>query len=154
MTETQEELDRLGPVDYLIIEFPAGKQNFTGQVAEQLVKLTDAGTIRVIDLVILATDEAGNVEAVEISGTDGLGDIVKREAQLAELLAAEDIVQFGAGMAPGSVAGVLVFENLWAAPLAAAARHAGGQLVAGGRVPIQALIASLEADGTLERSGA
>jgi Family of unknown function (DUF6325) len=154
MTDSEQALDELGPVDYLVIEFPAGKQNFTGAIAEELLRLVDAGTIRVIDLVIVAKDEAGDLEAMELSDLDELGDLVKIEAELAELLAAEDVINLAAAMAPGSVAGVLVYENLWAAPFAAAARHAGGQLVAGGRIPIQAIIASLEADGALETTGA
>ena len=75
------------------------------------------------------------------------------EAQLAELLAAEDVEHLANAMDPGSVAGVLVYENLWAAPFASAARRAGGQLIANGRIPIQAIIASLEADDALETTG-
>jgi Family of unknown function (DUF6325) len=153
MTDSQQNLDELGPVDFLIIEFPAGKQNFSGGIAEELLKLVDAGTIRVIDVVILAKDEAGDIEAMELSDLTDVGDLVKLETELAELLAAEDVVNLAAAMSPGSVAGVLVYENLWAAPFAAAARHAGGQLVASGRIPIQAIIASLEADVALEKSG-
>jgi Family of unknown function (DUF6325) len=154
MTESEQELDELGPVDFLVIEFPAGKQNFTGAIADELMRLVDAGTIRVIDMVIVAKTEDGDLEAMELSDLEELGDLVKLEAELAELLAADDIINLAVAMSPGSVAGVLVYENLWAAPFAAAARHAGGQLVASGRIPIQAIIASLEADGALETTGA
>ncbi|HEX5857138.1 MAG TPA: DUF6325 family protein [Microbacterium sp.] len=139
-------LDQLGPVDFLVIEFPEGQQRFTGEVAEELVRLSEAGTIRVLDVLILVKDENGDVDALELSDAGGLDDIVQVELALAELLAVEDLADLTAEMGPGSVAGVLVYENLWAAPVASAARRAGGQLVASGRVPIQALIASLDGD--------
>ena len=70
-------------------------------------------------------------------------------AQLAELLAEEDVVHLASAMEPGSTAGVLIWENLWAAPFASAVRRSGGQLIANGRIPIQAIIASIEADEAL-----
>lgn len=151
---SERDLSTLGPVDYLVIDFPAGHQNFTGEIAEELLKLVDAGTIRVIDAIILTKDEDGNVDAMELSDAGDLGELVELEAELAELLAADDVVHLANAMEPGSVAGVLVYENVWAAPFGAAARRAGGQLIANGRIPIQAIIASLEADGALETSGA
>jgi len=150
---TDAALDELGPVDFVIVEFPAGKSNFTGEMAEELVRLVDAGTIRLIDVLILTKDEDGAIEAMELSDLDDLGPLERLEAELAELLAEEDVVNLAAAMEPGSVAGVLVYENLWAAPFAAAARRAGGQLIANGRIPIQAIIASLEADAELETVG-
>lgn len=150
---TDAALDELGPVDFVIVEFPAGKADFTGEMAEELVKLVDAGTIRLIDVLILTKDEDGAIEAMELSDLDDLGPLERLEADLAELLAEEDVVNLAAAMEPGSVAGVLVYENLWAAPFASAARRAGGQLIANGRIPIQAIIASLEADAELEKVG-
>lgn len=151
---TNTPLDELGPVDYLIIEFPAGQQNFTGQMADELLKLVAAGTIRVIDVLILAKDSDGSIEAMELSDVPDLGDLVAVEAELAELLAEEDVANLAAAMDPGSVAGVLVYENVWAAPFASAARRSGGQLIANGRIPIQAIIASIEADEAIETEGA
>jgi hypothetical protein len=139
-------LDQLGPVDYLVVEFPAGASNFTGEMATELVALVDAGTIRVIDVLILTKNADGTVEATELSDIEELGELQAVEAQLAELLAEEDVIHLAAAMEPGSVAGVLIWENLWAAPFAAAARRSGGQLVANGRIPIQAIIASIQAD--------
>jgi hypothetical protein len=139
-------LDQLGPVDYLVVEFPVGASNFTGEMATELVALVDAGTIRVIDVLILTKNEDGSVEATELSDIEELGELEAVEAQLAELLAEEDVTHLAAAMEPGSVAGVLIWENLWAAPFAAAARRSGGQLVANGRIPIQAIIASIQAD--------
>jgi Family of unknown function (DUF6325) len=144
MTDTS--LDDLGPVDYLVVEFPAGAKNFTGEMAAELLKLVDAGTIRIVDVLILDKNEDGSVDASELSDIGQLGELQSIEAELAELLAAEDVDHLAAAMDPGSTAGVLIWENLWAAPFASAARRSGGQLIANGRIPIQAIIASIEAD--------
>jgi hypothetical protein len=146
MDMTDRSLDELGPVDYLIVEFPAGQQNFTGEGADELIRLHDAGIIRIMDILILMKDEDGSVEAHELSDLPELGDLQRIEAQLAQTLAEEDVEHLAAAMDPGSVAGVLVYENLWAAPFASAMRRAGGQLIANGRIPIQAIIAAVEAD--------
>src|SRR3954452_24795236 len=143
---TNTPFDQLGPVDYMVVEFPAGAQNFTGEMAEELLKLVDSKTIRVIDVLILTKDEDGSVDATELSDIEELGEMQVLETELAELLAEEDVENLAAAMEPGSVAGVLIWENLWAAPFASAARRAGGQLIANGRIPIQAIIASIEAD--------
>jgi len=144
MTETP--LEQLGPVDYVVVEFPAGASNFTGEMAEELARLVNSGTIRLIDVLILTKNEDGTVDAMELSDIEELGELQALEAQLAELLAEDDVENLAAAMDPGSTAGVLIWENLWAAPFAAAARRSGGQLIATGRIPIQAMIASLEAD--------
>jgi hypothetical protein len=143
---TDTSLDELGPVDYMVVEFPAGASNFTGEMAAELISLVESGTIRVIDIVILQKSEDGQIEASELSDVGELGELQALEAQLAELLAEDDIVHLAAAMEPGSTAGVLIWENLWAAPFASAARRSGGQLIANGRIPIQAIIASIEAD--------
>ena len=144
--KTDRSLDELGPVDYIVVEFPAGASNFTGEMAKELLALVDSGTIRVIDVLILTKNEDGTVEAKELSDIEELGPLEAVEAQLAELLAAEDVENLAAAMDPGSTAGVLIWENLWATPFASAARRSGGQLIATGRIPIQAIIASIEAD--------
>jgi Family of unknown function (DUF6325) len=143
---TEVSLDELGPVDYIVVEFPAGASSFTGEMAAELRALVDSGTIRVIDVLILTKDADGAVEATELSDAGDLGELQAIEAELGELLAAEDVEHLAAAMDPGSTAGVLIWENLWAAPFAAAARRSGGQLIADGRIPIQAIIASIEAD--------
>jgi hypothetical protein len=143
---TEVSLDELGPVDYIIVEFPAGATNFTGEMAEELLALVDRGIIRVIDVLILTKADDGTVEAMELSDIEELGELETLEAELAELLAEDDIEHLAAAMEPGSTAGVLIWENLWAAPFASAARRSGGQLIANGRIPIQAIIASIEAD--------
>jgi hypothetical protein len=139
---TETSLDELGPVDYVVVEFPAGASNFTGEMAKELLALVDAGTIRVIDVLILSKNEDGTIEPLELSDVGELGEL----QELAELLAAEDVEHLAAAIEPGSTAGVLIWENLWAAPFASAARRSGGQLIATGRIPIQAIIASIEAD--------
>ncbi|MEU2451170.1 DUF6325 family protein [Streptomyces sp. NPDC012765] len=150
---TDVSLDELGPIDYLVIEFPAGASNFTGQMATALAELVKSGTIRVIDVLILTKDADGTVDASELSDMDGLGELEAIEAELGELLAEEDVEHLAAAMEPGSTAGVLIWENLWAAPFASAVRHSGGQLIANGRIPIQAIIASIEADVANETAG-
>src|SRR5688500_10720208 len=143
---TDVALVELGPVDYLVVEFPASTSNFTGEMATELLALVDAGIIRVIDAVILTKDADGVIDAMELSDVGELGELQELEAQLAELLAEDDVVHLAAAMEPGSTAGVLIWENLWAAPFGSAARRSGGQLIASGRIPIQAIIASIEAD--------
>jgi Family of unknown function (DUF6325) len=144
MAET--DIDELGPVDYLVVEFPAGVSHFTGEMAEELAKLVGNGTIRILDLLVLVKDADGSIEALEIEDLEEVDELRTAETQLADLLAAEDVADLAAAMEPGTTAGVLVWENAWAAPFASAARRAGGQLIANGRIPIQAILASLEAD--------
>ena len=151
MTDTS--LDQLGPVDYIVVAFPAGASNFTGEMAKELVALVDSGTIRVIDVLILTKDQDGSVEAMELSDVPNLGPLQQIETELAELLAADDVADLAEAMEPGSTAGVLIWENLWAAPFASAARRSGGQLIADGRIPIQAIIASIEADDATATEG-
>lgn len=146
-------LDELGPVDYLVLEFPVGQQHFTGEVAEELARLSEAGLIRVLDLLVISKNEDGSVDALEIDDTPAVDAIRALEADIAEILAAEDVELLAEAMEPGSVAGVLVYENRWAAPFAAAARRAGGQLIANGRIPIQAIAASIEAELASDTEG-
>ena len=151
--ETNTDLDSLGPIDFVVVEFPANESNFTGEMVEELLRLVEAGLIRVVDVLILVKDADGVVDALELSDVDDLGPLAALEAELAELLAEEDVVNLAAAMDPGSTAGVLIWENLWAAPFASAVRHSGGQLIADGRIPIQAIIASIEADADIIEEG-
>jgi uncharacterized protein DUF6325 len=154
MTVTDAPLDELGPVDDIVVELPAGAANFTGAMVEDLLALVSAGTIRIIDVLILTNDDdGGSVDVTELSDVEGLGELEAIEAELAELLAEEDVAHLAAAIDPGSTAGVLIWENLWAAPFAAAARHSRGQLIANGRIPIQAIIAAIEADDATPNEG-
>ena len=141
-----DELEELGPVDYLVVEFPAETANFTGEMAAELAALAEQGTIRILDVLILRKDDDGSIEAFEIDDLDAVDELVALEAEIAEILAAEDVMHLAESMAAGTTAGVVVWENAWAAPFASAVRRSGGQLVATGRIPTQAIIASLEAD--------
>ena len=150
MTDTTDRL--LGPIDYLVVEFPPGTSRFDGSIAAELASLVDTEIIQVLDLVILQKDADGNVEGYELEDLEELGPLGALEGQLAEVLAFEDVEHLANAMEPGTVAGVLVWENTWAGPFAEAVRNAGGQLIATGRIPTQALIAAIEAD--IEEEGA
>jgi hypothetical protein len=115
-------------------------------MAKELASLVEAELIQILDLVLLRKNEDGSVEALEIDDLDQVDELRRIETQIAEVLAAEDVANLAESMEPGTTAGVLVWENSWAAPFASAARRAGGQLIASGRIPIQAIVASLEAE--------
>ena len=140
------EIDEFGPVDYVVVEFPAGATNFQGEAAKELASLVDRDLIRVLDLLIVHKDEDGSIEAFEIDDLDEVDELRALETEIAEILAEEDVVNLAAAMDNGSTAGVVVWENKWAAPFASAARRAGGQLIASGRIPIQAIVAQFEAE--------
>ena len=139
-------VDELGPVDWLVLEFP-GKQP-TGEVAPFLKDLIDRGLVRLLDLMVLQKDADGTLIVTELSELDPseLGGIRATEAELAMVLSEQDVLDLAETIEPGSTAAVLVWENLWAAPFGTAVRKAGGQLVATGRIPTQAVLAAIEAD--------
>jgi hypothetical protein len=141
-----ESMDELGPVDYLVIEFPGSK--FNGEIAPALVDLVDRGVVRVLDLLLIRKEADNSFDAFEIADDEAgeLGELRRLEADLAEVLSADDVANVAEALEPGSTAALLVYENRWAAPFASAVRRSGGQLVANGRIPIQALLASLQAD--------
>lgn len=149
-----DDIDELGPVDYLVVEFPADRADFSGAMAEQLLALVDADTIRVLDLIIVRKDSDGSIEAFEMDEIPELDEIRRLETGIAELLAEEDVDNLSASIEPGSTAALLVWENAWAAPFASSIRHSGGQLVATGRIPIQALAAQFEAEQDHETESA
>lgn len=144
--DADTELDELGPIDYIVVEFPGSE--FDGSIAPAIDDLVDRGLIRVLDLLIVIKDDAGDVEVIEISdlADDSLTGLQRYESELAMLLSESDVENIANAIAPGASAAVLIWENLWAAPFGAAVRHKGGQLVASGRIPIQALLAVLEED--------
>jgi Family of unknown function (DUF6325) len=141
-----EDVDQLGPVDWLVVEFPGSR--FNGEIAPALIDLVERNLIRVLDLLVLKKESDGSLEAYELSDLDAdeIGDLRVYESQLAMLLSEEDVTAVAAAIDPGSSAAVLVWENTWAAPFASAVRRSGGQLVATGRIPVQAMLAALEAD--------
>ena len=153
---TDINVDELGPVDYLVVAFPADKADFSGEMASELRRLIDSNTIRVLDLVMIVKGEDGSIEASELRDADDseVGELRALESDLAILLAEEDVEEIGASLEPGSAAAVLVWENTWAAPFGSAVRRSGGQLVTSGRIPTQALIAAVEADRQATAKGA
>jgi len=146
MTEqASESLDELGPVDWIVVEFPGSR--FRGEIAPILDDLTERGTIRVLDLLLIRKAEDGALDFFELSDLDEdeMGSLRAYETELATLLSEDDVIAAAAAVEPGSTAALLVWENRWAAPFGSAVRRAGGQLVASGRIPVQALLAAAEA---------
>jgi hypothetical protein len=148
------DVDELGPVDYIVVEFPGSR--FSGEIAPALRDLVERGLVRVLDLLVIKKDQDGTLEAFEVSDLEDteIGELRHHERDLAMLLSEDDVTAVAAAIEPGSSAGVLVWENSWAAPFASAVRHSGGQLVASGRIPIQALAAAIEADEDHDTEGA
>ncbi|GAA4897185.1 DUF6325 family protein [Actinomycetospora straminea] len=134
-----------GPIDYLVIEFPPGSA--TGEGLPLLMDLVDRGLIRILDLVFLRKEDDRSVTRVEIADLDGDGslDLALFHGAASGLLDEGDLAEAGGVLEPGATAVVLVYENVWAAPLASALRRGGAQLVAGGRIPVDLVMASLDA---------
>ena len=147
-----ESIDELGPVDYLVVEFPGS--NFTGEIMPEMVDLVQRGVVRVLELVVIRKADDGSYEALEFDdlSDDVFGEVREAERNLANLLSEDDVAAVVEALEPGSTAGLLIYENLWAAPFASAVRRAGGQVVAGGRIPTQQLLAVLE-DELAEEAG-
>jgi|tagenome__1003787_1003787.scaffolds.fasta_scaffold20824453_2 hypothetical protein len=143
---TPEALDELGPVDWIVVEFPGSR--FNGQIAQALTELVDRGTVRVLDLLLIRKGEDGAVDFAEVSDLDEseIGGLRAYEGALAMLLSEQDVTAVAEAVEPGSTAALLVWENTWAAPFASSVRHSGGQLVASGRIPVQAMLAAMEED--------
>ena len=149
MSEAQ--LEELGPIDYVVLEWPGAFPD-TSEVQPLLLDLVDRGIIRILDIGFVAKDENG-----EVTGLD-VGDLKQVAAAFAEfegassgLLGFEDLEEAAAALEPGTSAAVLVWENRWAGPVAAALRRSGGQLVASGRLPVQAILAALDAVEAADR---
>ena len=140
-----DELDEMGPIDYIVVEFPGSKMN--GEAFPHLVDLVDRGIVRILDLVFVTKELDGSVKGIAIADLDDDGelDLAVFEGASSGLVGDDDIEEAGGILEPGSSAGILVYENVWAGPFAAAVRRGGGQLVASGRIPIQAMLAALEA---------
>jgi hypothetical protein len=131
----------MGPIDYLVVEWP--ERQPTGEAAPHLLDLVDRGLIRIMDLAFIAKGEDGSVARLEIAD---LGDeFAVFLGASSGLISDEDTDEAAAALEPGTSAAVLVYENSWAAPFAAAMRRSGAQLVAGGRIPTQAVLAALDA---------
>lgn len=139
-----DDLDEIGPIDYLVVEFPGSRM--TGEGLPLLVDLVDRGIIRILDLVFVKKELDGSVIGMAIADLDQDGelDLAVFEGATSGLLGQDDIDEASGVLEPGSSAGILVYENRWAAPFAAALRRGGGQLVASGRIPVQDVLAALD----------
>jgi Family of unknown function (DUF6325) len=142
MTESPSELDEIGPVDYIVLEYPEHRP--TGEAFAALLDLVDAGIVRILDLVFIRKQEDGSVVVLDWHDVaDGVPEIEVFEGASSDLLGQEDFDEVGAALEPDEAAAVLVYENRWAAPFASAVRRSGGVLVASGRIPVQDIVAQL-----------
>ena len=134
----------MGPVDYLVVEFPDAR--VTGDALARLVDLVDQRVVRILDLVFLRKEPDGSVVGMEIADVDGDGelDLLVLEGATSGLIGSEDLDEAAADR-PGSAAAVVIYENVWAIPFATALRRAGAELVSSGRIPVGALLDSLDA---------
>jgi hypothetical protein len=139
-----DDLSEMGPIDYLLVEWPGRQPN--GEVAPHLVDLVDRGLIRILDLAFITKGEDGSVAGIELADLGGdVAELAIFEGASSGLLSDEDVSEAGSALEPGTSAALLVFENTWAGPFAAAVRRSGGQLVASGRIPVTDLLAALDA---------
>jgi hypothetical protein len=144
VSETDVEL---GPIDYIVVEWPAGKQP-TGEAMPHLVDLVERGVIRVLDFAFVQKQDDGRIVALDLNALDGDASLMVVDGASSGLLSESDYEEAGAAIEPGCAAALLVYENTWAAPFATALRKGGAQLVANGRIPVNAIIAALdEAEG-------
>jgi Family of unknown function (DUF6325) len=140
----RDDFEEMGPIDYIVLEWPA--QQPTGEVAPMIIDLVDRGIIRILDIAFLAKGEDGSVAALDLGAFNGAGTGFEEfEGASSGLLGQDDLEEAATVLEPGTSAAILVWENRWAAPVAVALRKSGGQLVASGRIPVQAILASLDA---------
>jgi hypothetical protein len=141
---TEDQLEEMGPIDYILLEWPGEQPK--GDVVPLILDLVDRGIIRILDVAIMAKGEDGSVAALDLGDLEGAGaSFAEFEGASTGLLGQEDLEEAASALQPGTSAAVLVWENRWAAPVAVALRRSGGQLVASGRIPVQAILASLDA---------
>ena len=142
-TSNADALLEMGPIDYIVLEWPGRQPD--GSVAPLILELVDRGLIRILDVAFLGKDENGSAYAVDIADIAAAEAFGVFDGASSGLLRDEDLAEAASVLEPGTTAAVLVWENRWAAPVAVAIRKSGGQLVASGRIPVQAIIASLDA---------
>jgi hypothetical protein len=143
--QVTDDVEQMGPIDYLVVEFPGSRM--TGEGLPLLVDLVDRGIIRILDLVFVKKELDGSMKGMAIADLDQDGklDLAVFEGASSGLIDEDDIADAGGVLEPGSSAGILVYENVWAAPFATALRRGGAQLVASGRIPVQGLLAAIDA---------
>ena len=145
MGDVADDLDELGPIDYLVVEFPGSRM--TGEGLPLLVDLVDRGIIRILDLLFVRKELDGSISGMAIADFDhdGTLDLAVFEGASSGLLSQDDIDEAGAALEPGNSAGLVIYENRWAAPFAAALRRGGAQVVASGRIPVESILSALDA---------
>jgi hypothetical protein len=131
-----------GPVEYIIVGFPGNK--FTGEMAPELVKLVESGTVRILDLIFVGKDADGSVVSFEIDELDALAGFGGLDADVGGLISPEDIEHAAELLEPNSSAALLIWEDLWATPFAEAVRRADGVLIEGARIPHELITTALE----------
>ena len=136
----EEPLEEMGPIDYVVIEWP-GRQP-TGEALPLILDLVDRGIIRILDIAFMVKDEDGSTAAISLDEVAGFGEF---EGASSGLMGSDELDEAATALNPGTSAAVLVWENRWVAPVAATLRRSGGQLVASGRIPVQAILAALDA---------
>jgi hypothetical protein len=141
----EEELREMGPVDYVVLAWPGGVPTPDGTIMSLIIDLVDRGIIRVLDVAFAAKDEDGNVAALDLEHLGGDSPFAAFEGASSGLLTFEDVQEAATAMEPGTAAAILVWENRWAAPVAVAVRKSGGLLLDSGRIPVQGIIAALDA---------
>jgi Family of unknown function (DUF6325) len=139
----REQLEEMGPIDYVVLEWP--NQQPAGEAAPLILDAVDKGIIRILDIALLAKDTDGTVATLELGELNGGGGFAEFDGASSGLIGEDDLEEAAAVLEPGTSAAVIVWENRWAAPIATALRRSGGQLVASGRIPIQAILAALDA---------
>jgi len=141
--QAAERLYEMGPIDYIVIEWPREQPN--GTVVPKIIDLVDRGIIRIIDIAFVGKDAGGAVYAMELSDFDGDGSFAAFEGASSGIIGDDELTEAGSALEPGTSAAVLIWENRWAAPVAVALRESGAELVASGRIPVQGIIAALDA---------
>ncbi|MBK5117385.1 MAG: DUF1269 domain-containing protein [Thermoleophilia bacterium] len=141
-----EDIDEMGPIDYVVIEWPDRQPS--GEGVPILLDLVERGIVRIIDLAFITKAEDGTVAALELADVGAIEGLEELVGAASGLLDESDVAEAGEALEPGTSAALLVYENSWAAPFAAALRRNGAQLVANGRIPVQAVLAALDAAET------
>jgi Family of unknown function (DUF6325) len=139
-----DEMQAMGPVDYLVVEFPQAR--VTGEPLARLIELVDLELVRVLDLLFVLKEQDGSIKVAEVTDLDDDGelDLQVLHGASSGLLGTDDVEEAGGVLEPGTAAALLVYENLWAIPFAAALHRAGAHLVASGRIPVNALLEALD----------
>ena len=142
-----DDIDTMGPIDYLVVEFPGNRMN--GEALPLLIDLVDRGIVKILDLSFVLKEPGGTMRELALSDIDASvrDQFAAFTGARSGLLDADDLTDLATVIEPGSSAGILIYENAWAGPFAAALRRGGAQLIADGRIPVQALLAAVESAG-------